>query len=210
MPSNTDFATSPTYQRGARIKNVGDEPYTDSYDGVKFHIAAGSDQFVPFDAAALWLGDPRLYDTGPGANHRTDEYTRIAFRMGCVEADMDEFEQNKPRLEVYSPDGDTRYMMVADDPTGPGQNIFESDTQDMSDPEVRIRLLEERLRELEAKTGSEPSQIDDTLAELGIGSDEPKSSAGGAGSSGVKAGSKGGQSGGLPPADEPNIPKGNQ
>jgi len=199
----SDFSVSPTYQRGVRITNTGDTDYIDKYDNQRYVIKAGADQFVPFDAACHWLGDPRFYDSGPQDKHRTEEFHRVAARLGAVD-DPELFEQNRPSLEVYSQDGSTRYIMVADDPEGPGQNVFESDQQDMSDPEVRIRLLEQRLAELEGQA-NKSGPIDDTLAELGIGDDQADTSKGD-----VKSGPKGGSSStstpGLPPVDEPKIP----
>ncbi len=165
---DTDFSQSPTIMRGVKVTNVGDEDFTDSYANHKYTIKAGSDTFVPFDAACLWLGDPRTQDLGPRDKHRSDEFHRIAFRMGALEADREDFERVRPKLKVFSQDGQTEYRMVADDPDGPGQNVFEAEGDIDGDPQARVAALERVVQQLMAERDDKAKEGGD-LAELGIG-----------------------------------------
>jgi hypothetical protein len=160
------IASSPTALAAVRVHNAGDSDYTDMYAGQTYTIAAGSDGFVPFDAVCLWLGDPRTQDLGPRDKHRTDEFLRVALRMGVGEKPMDVFEAARPKLEVFNPQTGDRLVTVADDPTGPGQDVFKTGGNE-ADPTVRLARVERALAEI-AKNGDKGG-IADVLAELGIG-----------------------------------------
>lgn len=187
--------TSPTAATAVRVRNDGDTDYTDGYNGNTYTIPAGGDAFVPFDAACLWLGDPRLQNLGPRDKHRANEYTRIATRMGAAEADRESFNEVRPALAVFNANTGIQMKMVADDPDGPGEDVFGSG-EAPEDVQGRIHRLETALAKI-ASEGSEGGMAS-VLADLGIGDvNAPKPDP-------VKAKATGGAE---PPVDSPKRPR---
>lgn len=117
-----------TYQM-VRLVNKGDKDFTDGFASQTYTIKAHSEGFVPFDAACLWFGHPDAYDVSPRQRARTDMYRRLRQRYGAfdtvekkgnddVPVSGDEmWERNRPRVEVYSLEGD-QIITVIDDPEG--------------------------------------------------------------------------------------------
>lgn len=135
-----------------RVVNVGDKDFTDSWDGNKFSIPAGSEKFIPFDAIEVWLGHPDAMDTSENNRVRLAEYTRLRVRYGAYEFD-DRWEENKPHLEVYTLDGE-RITTVIDDPEGEGIN---PNTQ----TQLENRLLSEQLHRMEEQMKVLKNQLGD-------------------------------------------------
>lgn len=107
-----------------RLRNSGKTVYKDQYASVKYSIQPGQEIVVPWHAAALWLGDPRvLDDESRGLFARADELLRVLTRMGSGGLDGRNFSEveraqaDHPGLEVSDIDGN-RIEMLLDDPEG--------------------------------------------------------------------------------------------
>lgn len=135
-----------------RVVNVGDKEFKDGWDGNKFVIPPGGERFVPFDAIEVWLGHPDAMDTSENNRVRLAEYTRLRVRYGAYEFD-DKWEENKPRLEVYTLEGD-RVTTVVDDPEGEG---ITPDQQTV----LENRLLSEQLARMQEQMKVLQNQIND-------------------------------------------------
>jgi len=139
-----------------RVTNNSPHDFTDMYDGQVFTIPASGEAAVPFEAACLWLGDPRKTDesaTDPTKRERTDEYHRVQVRCGFFDGkvfdDPDQpegrrctWDEARPALAVHTFDG-TRVTMVAEgldaQPQDPSGGVQDEPV------ESRMRRLEEEL-----------------------------------------------------------------
>jgi hypothetical protein len=158
--ADTDHSQSPTLRAMARVVNTGSTTFTDQYALEKYTIEPGSEQFVPFDAICLWMGDPRLQDLGPRDRHRTDEFMRVCIRLGAHDGDLDILARNKPSLECYTLEG-VLMKMVVDDPEGPGQNIFNTDQP--TNETTMLHTMMNAMKKLAQKPGMES-----IMEELGL------------------------------------------
>lgn len=107
-----------------RVRNTGQKPYVGQYANIKYTIPVGGENVVPWEAATLWLGDPRrVNDERRGYFERDEELTRVLIRMGSHGLDdrnLSDAERalvDRPLLEVYDIDN-TRIPMLLDDPEG--------------------------------------------------------------------------------------------
>lgn len=135
-----------------RVVNNGTEPFVDKFSGEPYTIKPGSEASVPYDAAALWLGDPALIDTGTGQNERdrTHELARVqvrcgyhdgvVYRNGTQEGEHVDWDDVRPTLAVSTYDG-TPVPMVADAPDGPAVDLF-GDSDSTKSDQQRIAELE--------------------------------------------------------------------
>lgn len=99
-----------------RLHNPTDRSFISTYANVTYHIAPGTDTFVPFLAMCLWLGHPDAVDIDEKQRYRHDEFYRLQSRYGTYD-DIDVWMEKKPRLEAYSVDGE-RIITVVDDYEG--------------------------------------------------------------------------------------------
>lgn len=105
------------FERPLRLVNTSDREWSDSFASQKYRVPAQSEGLAPIDAVRLWFGDPELRDVGDD-NARDREYKRLRQRYGAgMGTDDAEWEAQKPRMEVYTLDGE-RVTTVIDDPTG--------------------------------------------------------------------------------------------
>lgn len=107
-----------------RLRNPKQKVHKDQYANVKYSIPAGGEIVVPWNAATLWLGDPRILDDeARGHFARAEELNRVLTRMGSGGLDgrgLSEPERaaaDHPGIEVYDIDGN-RIEMLLDDPEG--------------------------------------------------------------------------------------------
>lgn len=107
-----------------RIRNNGEKPYKDQYASTTYVVPPGGENVIPWEAALLWLGDPRLLDDERhGFFARAEELQRVLIRMGSHGLDgrnLSEAEraiEDRPSLEVYDIDNN-RIPMLLDDPDG--------------------------------------------------------------------------------------------
>lgn len=176
--------------RTVRVVNTGDTGFTGKWDGQRYDIPAGGEQFVPWAAACLWLGDPRKRDVSPTRRERLFEKDRLYSKWGVLDNSPETFEANRPKLAVFTTDG-TPVPMVADDPDGPPVDPFGGEKG--NGPEDRIYALEQALK---AVANSGDSALAETLASLGIGDVQGEGSVLTAKPSGK-----------TPPVDRPTRPK---
>lgn len=127
-----------------RIRNTGTVDFTAKYDNQPYTIPAGSETIVPWDAACLWLGDPRLWDDHREKNRRA-EYNRLCVRYGAY-SDHAAFLANIPSLEVHKIDGG-RIPMLVEDPFGGAVNVWDTENQDTT-VEAEVAYLRAQVQQL--------------------------------------------------------------
>lgn len=129
-----------------RISNKGETTFKDMYASITYTIKPDSDGFVPWDAACCWLGNPSLVDAGR-EKPRTDAYELVRIRYGAYQ-DEAAFEVMRPKVEVYSLDGD-RIIMIADDPYDINQAPPAFTQTTVDDPlAARLNAMQEQLNAL--------------------------------------------------------------
>ena len=154
-----------------RVLNKGGEDFKGQYDRDTYVIPAGSESIVPWDATCLWLGDPRATDNGVQKN-RLEEYRRLTSKFGVYD-EQDQFDDARPRLEVYRLNGN-RVTMLAEDPFGAPVDVFGSGGGEV-DLATQVSKLQAMVNDLQARSdgGSLPDVSDvDSDAETGVGPDE--------------------------------------
>lgn len=150
-----------------RVLNKGDADFKGQYDRDTYVIPAGSESIVPWDATCLWLGDPRATDNGVQKN-RLEEYRRLTSKFGVYD-EQDQFDDARPRLEVYRLNGQ-RVTMLAEDPFGAPVDVFGSGGGEV-DLATQVSKLQAMVNELREK-GDNTSATFNLDAEEGVGPDE--------------------------------------
>lgn len=128
-----------------RVKNVGEERWTDKFNNQRFVIDPGRDAVVPFAAVCLWLGNPDSRNKPGGQQHRRLEYNRLVIRYGGAD-NPELWERAVPKLEVYDFDNN-RIMTVVDDPEGKGVHTSSSTVEEQ---EILQKKVDELTRSLTA------------------------------------------------------------
>lgn len=131
-----------------RLVNPTDDDFHGQYDREHYTIKAHSEGLVPWDAACLWLGDPRAADHGPGQNNRLEEYRRLTSKYGVYDENY-RFDDARPKVETYLLDG-TRVTMLCEDPFGSSVDVF-ADGHGQPSSEDRINELESLVKRLMAE-----------------------------------------------------------
>lgn len=167
-----------------RIRNVGSEPWSDSFGGVRYQASPGSETLAPFDAACLWFGHPEAVDLNDRESYRTDEYQRLRTRYGVYHND-DLWEPHTPNIEVWDLDGN-RLVMVLNDPEGKHLTPAQTSVAEQQNLQVMVAALQSQLRQvqaqLDAQTRAETATADsgpidtdegpaDTAVDLQVGAD---------------------------------------
>lgn len=163
-----------------KVVNVGDQTFTDMFESSPFSLEPGEEQFVQFEAASLWFGNPELMDVGPRQRARFETYKRLRSRYGAFDDDVEDpetgrmthisaderWEANKPRVEVYTLQGE-RLWTVVDDPLGEHVNPAAISSAENNLVLNRLQALEEETRILRSALESAkasgyevPSDID--------------------------------------------------
>lgn len=154
-----------------RARNVGDKPFVGDFASVRYVLQPGKDVFVPFDAAALWFGHPDVFDVGPRQMARTEMYKRLRLKYGAYDdTDADgnrtssdeKWEQNRPRVEVYTLDGQ-RLNTVIDDPSGTAANPVDPDLAEQRGILARLQAVEAESQMLRAALAAKTKEAGDHL-----------------------------------------------
>lgn len=132
-----------------RVVNKGDDDFEGQYDRNRYPISAGSESIIPWDAACLWLGDPRLRDAGTD-RARLEEYRRLTSKFGVYD-EHDRFDDARPKLEIYRLNG-TRVKMLAEEPFGTPVDVF-GDTEGEVDLQTQVSQLQAMVNELQERSG---------------------------------------------------------
>lgn len=130
MSDQTDTPSSapPTVSLGDWVKvvNVGEKPFTAQWDSRKYTAPVGGEVFMPFEAAKLWLGDPRAAESISSHRDITGMVSWIPDRATEVRRLRALYDNQfgdertitgHPVVEVYTQAGDRIYT-VLDDPNG--------------------------------------------------------------------------------------------
>lgn len=153
-----------------RLVNKGDADWTGQFNGQKYPVPRNGECVVPWDAACLWLGDPRAADVGQN-KARIGEYERLCVKFGVYEK-ADEFDASRPQLEVFRFNGQ-RVKMLAEDPFGPPVDVFGSDDPAFNDPAIQISKLTDMVNELQAQMAGKSDAASEVDDGFGVSGDEP-------------------------------------
>jgi len=151
-----------------RVVNKGDTDFEGQYDRNRYPVAAGSESIVPWDAACLWLGDPRLRDVG-NQKERLEEYRRLTSKFGVYD-EHDRFDGARPQLEVYRLNGQ-RVKMLAEDPFGAPVDVF-GDTDGEVDLQTQVSQLQAMVNELRERSDDPLPDVSGVSADAGDDEDE--------------------------------------
>lgn len=134
--------SAPLPFRIVRVRNVGDKPFNGKFSNQLYTILPDSEAFVPWDAMALWMGNPDVRDVGRNRD-RTDLYRRLRVRYGVYE--HEDRLVNLPKLEAYDIDG-RRITTVLDDPEGKTVTAASASTADQENLRSQVNALSSQLQ----------------------------------------------------------------
>lgn len=160
------MSEQPQQHRTVKVLNYGDEAFSDRYANVRYDVPAGGDSFVPWDAACLWLGDPRQKNLSASQRNRVAEVKRMMSRNGVLDNSFETLSERRPTLRVFTTEG-VEIPMIVDAPDGPAVDPFAAPGQGgEQSTDERVYRLEEALSKL---ASGDTGGLAATLAELGIG-----------------------------------------
>lgn len=143
-----------------RLRNNSDATFKDQYASVPYVAQPGDAILVPFDAACLWFGDPRLSDRPTLSQYdRKDEYDRVFHRSGYAVKEVGGEEYTIPDYAIEDLEGNPIYMTLWD-PEGNKLTLSNSSNVGLNDSAAIAQELEivkrqqaallQRLEELQA------------------------------------------------------------
>lgn len=134
-----------------RIRNVGESRWQDKFNSQRFVVDPGKEVVVPYPAVKLWFGDPTAKDDSNGHRlRRREEFHRLLVKHGMTSATIEEWEEKRPKIEVYDFDGN-RVITVADDPTGRGVTESVTTVEQAELLQQKIDQMTRQLRQLEVQ-----------------------------------------------------------
>lgn len=149
-------------QEFLRVKNNEDTPFVFHYNSRRYQVAANGEAFVPFEAVATRLGDPRSQSHGVffkpdaggpsiGIPPRLEEVARLQLKWGHLAADhaLDPrtLLERMPNVEVFTLDNQ-RVVLPAEDPDCIQETMPLDVTIQSNDVNVRMAQLERELATL--------------------------------------------------------------
>lgn len=148
-----------------RVRNVGTSTFTDTWEAATYVIKPGQDALAPVEAVWCWFGKPDVVN-GPFNKDRDAELFRLRCRYGAYD-DGAMWEDNRPRCEVYGPDGE-RVWTVVDDPQGEKVQPVATTAEEKAQLMAYIRKLQDdqqamqdRLEELTGNVTSGMVEVDE-------------------------------------------------
>ena len=144
----------------ARVLNKHSKPFKAKYDNQTYLIKPNSETIVPLDAVCLWMGNPSSVDYDEKRRDRSDEYRRLRAKYGVYEHD-DRMEENLPRLEAYTLDGE-RIWTVLEDPEGEHAGSVTPPRTDDDAVAAQILSMQQQIDALQAVLkvrGVEPREV---------------------------------------------------
>lgn len=129
---------------GEVVKVINKQPelVTWQYNSTPYPLRPGIPAIVPVEAMWLWMGHPDAVDIDERRRPRTEEYRRLQIKYGAY-ADR-QWEDVKPRIEVYDLD-DNRIYTVVDDPDG---ERLTPETRTIHENQLLMERMEQQEREL--------------------------------------------------------------
>lgn len=134
--------------QSVRALNNGDTEFKAMYDGVQYKIPAHSELIIPWDAAILWLGDPRLWDAETD-RARTKERDRLMVRWGAIEGV--DLADRLPNIAIHLLSDGSPIPMLGADPSAPPIDVFGSGAEEDMSQDQRMSHLEQQLAEAIAR-----------------------------------------------------------
>lgn len=169
-----------------KIRNVGTSDWVDGFNGTRYKIPAGAEVYLPRGAAITWLGDWTAYDDGRN-NDRFAEHERLRMRYGAYENDG-LWEAVKPKLEVYSTDGERIPTVIDDGPDGAAPVIDLTLDPGAGGAADRLQALERELKILRAQMHQDSTlassgtllpddpDVKSSVVEVGVNTEDPTAS----------------------------------
>jgi len=134
--------------QSVRALNKGDAEFKGMYDGITHTIPAGSELIVPWDAAILWLGDPRLWNSETD-RARAKEFERLRVRWGAIEGiDLND---RLPNIAIHLLSDGTEIQMLGVDPSATPIDVFGNGAEEDMSTDQRVTHLESQLAEAIAR-----------------------------------------------------------
>ncbi len=128
--------------QSVRAINRGSDEFSQMYDGVTYTIPAGSELIIPWDAAILWLGDPRLWNSETD-RARTKEYDRLQVRWGAIEGI--DLADRLPNIAIHLLSDGSEVQMLGVDHKAAPIDVFGSGAEEDMGQEQRLGHLEAQL-----------------------------------------------------------------
>ena len=138
-----------------RLVNKDKRPFDFHQSNQKRILKPGAEVMVPWDVATSLFGDPASVDTTTD-QARTRAWKQSRGQYGYVTGGMtqDEWEELRPKVEVYDVESGDRIIMVIEDPDGTNSGHA---TPQMSADSLTTRALEDQVavlsRQLEQVMG---------------------------------------------------------
>lgn len=129
--------------QSVRAVNNGSTDFKAGYDGITYTIKASSELIVPWDAAALWFGDPRLWNS-ESDKARTKEHERLRARWGVMD-DGTILADTLPDISIFLLSDGTEVQMLGVDPSAAPVNVFDGGAEEDMGTEQRVSHLEQQL-----------------------------------------------------------------
>jgi len=129
--------------QSVRAVNNGSTDFKAGYDGITYTIKASSELIVPWDAAALWFGDPRLWNS-ESDKARTKEYERLRARWGVMD-DGTVLADTLPDISIFLLSDGTEVQMLGVDPSAAPVNVFDGGAEEDMGTKQRVSHLEQQL-----------------------------------------------------------------
>jgi hypothetical protein len=154
-----------------RIKNLDSATYEFMYNSIPYRVPANGEASLPFEAAALWFGDPRSGGAIASTKDRQGltgwvpdrdtEVRRLRVKYGIVGGTETSFpEEQIPHVELYDIDGN-RVMHALDDPTGENVNVAVPTQAQQADLQSQVANLTKQVEALLAGSATAQAAADD-------------------------------------------------
>lgn len=130
-----------------RVKNTGNETWTDKFNNQRFVADPGREVIVPFAALCLWLGNPDARDKPSGQAQRRHEYNRLLIRYGGSE---NVAHAKFPTLEAFDFDGN-KIITVLDDPDGKGVHEASSTLEEKELLQAKIDEMSRQMTQMQQR-----------------------------------------------------------
>lgn len=149
-----------------RAVNRGETTVAIAWNNRPYKLEPGKDQFIPFEAACLWFGDPRSTNSIQSVRNdqgivafvpdRESEVRRLRVKYGNIGGD-ERFVQEKPTIELYDLEGN-QIVTPLEDPLGETVNVA---TPTVADNNDLLELVARQQRQINLLLQERGLQLDD-------------------------------------------------
>lgn len=90
------------------------KPFSDRYANNLYEAQPGQEIYVPFGAIDCWFGDPNKINIDESRRPRLEQLNHLKGKYGGA-ASQEDWENNKPQVEVYTMTGERVYTIIDDE-----------------------------------------------------------------------------------------------